>query len=255
VKTRILLDNTTFAASGRAIYCGDLKTEGGVHAEEYYRKYSDAEVIDRRSLAELLTAIVLFDQLLWEGSSWYTQESEQTVKQHAQDPDPKTAWLYTWFPVFSQAHKESIIQHHFTENPGMLLTTAHKRALEWVTKRMQTGKYQLPENFKIPQSYYDPDHYERGHLEGMIPSDEPNFDKRYIPLALFLARGLYYQSAVLREDGWSYLPHSFRSVLMEDAEQQAAALICSATTTIDARDVLVLPQSKKTPKRKIVLAK
>jgi hypothetical protein len=67
--TRVLLDYTSFAAAGRAIYYGDLGTEGGRHASSYYELYADARTEDQRSLAEVLTALVLFDQLVWEGSS------------------------------------------------------------------------------------------------------------------------------------------------------------------------------------------
>ncbi len=55
--TTVLIDNTTIAGAGRAIYITSRTDAGGTsHAEEYYSQYPDALAIDSISLAELLTA-------------------------------------------------------------------------------------------------------------------------------------------------------------------------------------------------------
>jgi hypothetical protein len=103
-KSTVIIDNTTFASAGRAIYHGDKRTDGGKHAEEYYQSYPDAVFLDKQSLAEFLTAFTLFDELLWDGSSCI-----QEVIEH--NPDVSYIWIYDWFPQFKYAHQEGIIKH------------------------------------------------------------------------------------------------------------------------------------------------
>ncbi len=155
--SKVLFDNTSFAGTGRAIYAGDSFSKGGSHAADYYELYADAIAEDQRSLAELLTALVLFDELLWEGSSFLSQEiQEMNDDMPGKHDDFSNAWVYSWFPVFSEAHREGVIKHHFARNAGMQLPVARKRAVQWASSRLKEGKIEFPKNFRIPLCYKRP---------------------------------------------------------------------------------------------------
>jgi hypothetical protein len=234
----VLLDNTTIAGAGRCIYSADQRTMGGRHAQEYYSKFPDAPEEDSRSLAEFLTTLVLFDQVKWEGSSWRTQESNAMSDSPVEEWDPKSAWVYSWFPAFSDANDLGVLQHHVTKDASKQLNEAQYRAARWVFGRVQSGTFSLPKNFRVPLSYGDENHEERGSLLRAAAGAGLTLHETNIPLALFLARGLYYQSVAFLEKSWSYLPHSFRASLLFDWEQQFASLLCAVSFKQDAKDVL-----------------
>lgn len=104
-ETVVLIDNTTFASAGRAMYHGNKETKGGEHAEDYSLRYPNAISLDRHSLAEFLRAFILFDVLVWDGSS-YVQELEDM-----DDASGGGVWVYDWFPQFNYAHENGIIDH------------------------------------------------------------------------------------------------------------------------------------------------
>jgi hypothetical protein len=155
---------------------------------------------------------------------------------HAEDYDFRKAWVYSWFPIFLEAYNSGSVRHHFARNAGMQLSSAHHRAVQWVSTRLREIK--LPRGFRTPLCYKDVQHPERDRIVSAAQLARISLHDDEIPIALFLSRGLFYQSVALAESGWSYLPHSFRNVLLRDTSAQAAALICSATTTIDAENVL-----------------
>ena len=54
--TQALIDNTTLAAAGRALYAdnGFTSAHGSEHATDYYRRFPDMRVEDCASFAEFL---------------------------------------------------------------------------------------------------------------------------------------------------------------------------------------------------------
>jgi hypothetical protein len=232
--TRILVDNSTLAAAGRAMYLGDFSVEGGMHAEIYYRRFADAREEDVHSLAELLSIFVLFDQVLWEGSSC-AQESRVMDNSNAAELGD-SAWVYDWFPLYRDAHNNGAIQHYFASSAWDRLREAQRRAAHWVVTRVQSGTYEVQRGFRIPLAYSAEDHYERADIVKTAVQNGLELQARYIPLALFLSRGLYYQSVSYEEPSCSYAPHSFRASLLANIELQASALL--SHVTYDSADIL-----------------
>jgi hypothetical protein len=150
----------------------------------------------------------------------------------------EAAWVYAWFPVFNDARRMSIVEHHITSNASLQLPAAYERASVWVYEQLQNGTYRLPRNFRVPLAYSDPDHPDLAKLANVESEFGITLDHKFVPTALFLARGLFYQGVAYQQAHWSYLPHSFRSILLSDVEQQAASIISAATTSMEAAQVL-----------------
>jgi len=221
-QTVAMVDNTSFAAVGRIYYHGDLNVEGGRHANLYYAKYPDARAIDLQSTAEFLTALVLFDQLIWDESSC-SQESKEM-----EDSIEHCPWVYSWFPFFSEAQEKGIINsidERYTANQRLDL--ARDLALKWVKERLVQDDYQLPSNFKVPLVYYSPDYESSSYFSDGLEELEFELNERQLAIAMFLHRGIYYQSRAFSNEGWSYLPHTFRACLLDDCGWNVLSLICA----------------------------
>jgi hypothetical protein len=227
--TNVVVDNTTFAAAGRVMYSGDLSVEGGQHAEDYYRKFKDQKRSDAQSFLELLTALILFDSLSWNGSS-AAQDARNMNDAHWFSEEE--TWVYKWFPLFwMAANQGNAIQHRtYTgdrKTDGVRLEKAQRVAVEWTRQYAEEKNRSLPLGFRTPIVYLDPKHHERWEITSLLEQRELQFTDDKIALALFLSRGLFYQSETLSEPGLSYLPHSYRAVLLSDPTIASLSLTCS----------------------------
>jgi hypothetical protein len=232
-RTAVMIDNTTYAAAGRAIYFGDKSTKGGMHAEDYYRRYPDAISLDRQSLAEFLTALVLFDTLMWDASSC-VQESKEMVDVCGWNP-----WVYKWFPQFEIASKEGIISHVDEYYAFTRLRRAQLLSLLWVKEHYSKHRATLPPGFRIPLTYKSEDYRDLNAFNELNVEGNFNLDKEELAIAMFLHRGLFYQSRVCSEDGWSYLPHSYRAHLLSIPEIIGMSVMCDDNDNyFNFRDVI-----------------
>jgi hypothetical protein len=228
--TVVMIDNTTFASAGRAIYFGSTDTEGGRHAEDYYRRYSDAISLDRQSLAEFLTALILFDNLAWDGSSCI-QESTDMENQYGWN-----AWLYEWFPQFEMARREGIISHVNERQADSRLSRARLLSLSWVKEHYSTYRPTRPAGFRVPLAYKSDDYKDFPDFCALNEEKEFNLNRDELAVAMFLHRGVFYQSRVCSKDGWSYLPHSYRAHLLAIPEIIALTVMCDDDTYFNLRD-------------------
>jgi hypothetical protein len=208
-RTVIQVDNTTLAGAGRAVYRGSA-TLGGQHADGYYRDRPDAIQDDVRSLAELLTAIVLFDEIRWDGSSCVQDSPEM--------PDALSpwsdAWVYSWFPAFNATEDgKRIIEPVTFGRSDKLVELSIDLVLRWLDAQRSSIASSLPPGFRTPQAYRRSDYHDRRSFEARR-SQYPSLSDEDIALAMFLHRGVFYQSYALSTEGVCYLPHSYRSILL-----------------------------------------
>jgi hypothetical protein len=225
-QTTVLIDNTTFAAAGRTFYFPRLDTEGGRHAHEYYARYHDARALDWQSAGEFLTALILFDRLCWDSAS--------AGGEAPTEPDEHDPWLYAWFPLFRKANELGIIED-FEERymSGERLQLARRLALKWVQEEIAAGCYRLPKGFRVPLAYYAEDYLDREAFEYLNADLGYPLTDDYLAIAMFLHRGLYYQSYTygatswFKEESWSYLPHSHRARLLGSPSWNLLSTICN----------------------------
>ncbi|MCP4897457.1 MAG: hypothetical protein GY906_10845 [bacterium] len=227
-ETIALIDNTTFAAAGRTFYHNDPSGKGGLHAREYYSEHRDAKAIDRQSTSEFLTALVLFDSLRWDSASSSGETPAVT------DDRRYLPWLYDWFPLFHEASQLGIIED-FEERyvSWDRLNLAQQLAFKWVEEQIATEAFQLPSNFRVPLAYYSEDYADRGDFERLNAKNDWALTEDELAIAMFLHRGLYYQSYSYGPsewvdfEGWSYLPHSYRASLLRSPSWNLLATVCN----------------------------
>jgi hypothetical protein len=87
-------------------------------------------------------------------------------------------------------------------------------AIWWAADRYPIVKNELPSGFGVPDLYKADDYYYRSHVLNMVSRSGKNLDDDCINVAMFLARGLYYMTSSLQDPFLSYLPNSYRSVLL-----------------------------------------
>lgn len=227
-QTFVMIDNTTFASAGRAMYHGDKNTYGGTHAKDYYTRYPDAISLDRQSLAEFLTALILFDVLVWDGSS-HVQELKDM-----DDAAVERGWVYNWFPQFKYAYENGIIDHILKNDTreqieGALnrLERAQLLSLQWVKEHFDDEyKSKLPRGFRVPLAYQSEDYRDRSSFIALNQGERFGLNEEQLAVAMFLHRGLFYQSRICSEDGWSYLPHSYRAYFLSIPEVIGLSIMC-----------------------------
>src|SRR3984885_4079067 len=220
--TTILIDNTTIAGAGRILYEHDGSTvEGSAHAQRYFSEYKDARNLDRISFAEFLTALVLFDELKWDGSSCVQDLGEM-------DDSNSDRWVYDWFPVFRELRKAAILREfddRYIGLPGRREDRSRHAALEWTRTQLVHGNFPLPHGFRIPQVYQSETYFDR-HIFDTLNEDY-QLDPHNLAVAAFLYRGMFYMAKTFSEPGWAYLPHSFRGALLSDARCSALSIFCN----------------------------
>jgi hypothetical protein len=225
-ETSVLIDNSTFAAAGRVFYLSDAATEGGRHAREYYAAYHDARALDWQSAGEFLTALILFDRLCWDSASASGEAPTET--------DYRDPWLYAWFPLFRKAHMLGIIED-FEERyvSGERLCLAQQLAFKWVEEQIATGAHKLPRGFRVPLAYYSDGYCEREAFEGLNRDHGFPLTEHQLAIAMFLHRGLYYQSYThgsttwFEGQSWSYVPHAHRACLLRSPSWNLLSTICN----------------------------
>jgi hypothetical protein len=222
-KTKMFVDNTTFAAAGRVLYDGDLNTEGGAHAEYYYGRYKDARDLDRLCFLEFLTALLLFDQLLWWNGSSIENEDEDLYS----PGEDLEVWTYSWFPVFKNAKKNhnAISEIYRLNTDKLRLEIAREVALRWVSKNFTT--FHFPRGFKVPAAYKDKEYRDLPPIRVLQKRLGLNLSEEELQLAMFLQRGLFYQSESLQDSELSYLPHSYRACLVSHPEIASLSMACT----------------------------
>jgi hypothetical protein len=151
LKTKILVDNATLAASGRAIYRNKrmvLESQALEHISRYSKDYPTSIATDVTSLSELITSVVLFDELTWNRGSFVEEEKGQFT---AMMPKEKL-WVYSWFPVFNQARQSGVLtefQEYYSDESSRE-RESQTYSMQWVRDNYLAYKSKLPSDFKIP---------------------------------------------------------------------------------------------------------
>lgn len=195
---------------------------------EHYEYYPDAEMDDRDALAQLLTALTLCDELVWDGSS-IIQESQAMNDARFDD-----AWIYDWFPIFRLMHDNGLLRHVVSRGSEDRLLKARLAALRWVKERYVTREWVPPQGFHVPLSCSLGTHEDSAHFVYLNNHHGLQLRDEEVELALFLHRGLFYQSRVRSQaaDGWSYLPHHYRAAVLQDVPCGVLSALCADEVTM-----------------------
>jgi hypothetical protein len=232
-ETFALIDNTTLAAAGRAMYREVPGSEGYLHARDYYSRFPDLIEEEKKSLAELITAVVLFDHLRWDGASFVQDNEQMDVAVGGSDWINKhlnAAWVYNWFPIFETARRQGILDVFAEGRAGMQLVAAQHLAISLVARKIVFDE--IPVGFRIPQSYGSTHRdywtFQELNKKRDLPLDPPD-----LPIAIFLARGLYYYAWAFGTRGCAYLPHQFRASLISQPAAAIGSLLCGTFDRFD----------------------
>ncbi len=209
-------------------------------------RFPSAEREDRRALYELVTALVLVDELTWEGSSTLTDVTDPPL-----DPDfgkraldsgghQNLAWVYRWFPKFETLRQDkTLLPTYLYDVDRDRLGLAQELVVKWIAgmdalRRTQTSLFVN----KIPLCYRDPAHPDR-HAVRTYGDFRPRLTEDEISVALFVSRGVFYQACTKASNLEGYLPHSCRGYLLQDEGLREIVDYCAlCTNEISATQVL-----------------
>lgn len=209
--TSILVDATTLAAAGRLLHGGD-GTLGSDHAELYYQRFGHASrEEDLHAFQHFLTALVLVDEIRWEGSSYGAQEDPVHPTERMDDMDSSrvSTWVQNWFPRLNQ----KFIRACHLEGVGMCLKTAHWQAASWVAQLSQVD-FDKVQGARLPLWVQDVNHPDRAQLLSAMKAHKVDLPAGRIPLALYVGRGLFCQTAAYGNAVTAYAPHCRRGTLL-----------------------------------------
>jgi hypothetical protein len=233
-ETFALIDNTTLAAAGRAMYRELPGSEGNFHAQDYYSRFPDLIEEEKKSLAELITAVVLFDHLRWDGASFVQDNAQMDVAVGGTDgwinKHLNALWVYSWFPIFETARRQGILDVFAEGRAEMQLAASQRLAINLVAKKVVFDE--IPVGFRVPQSY-GPTHRDYWTFQELNKKSDLPLDPQHLPIAIFLARGLYYYAWAFGTRGCAYLPHRFRSSLISQPAAAVGSLLCGTFDQFD----------------------
>jgi len=208
-ETIAFVDTTTLAGAGRVLHVKEPH-EGGKHADEFYSRYPDTPQEDWLSFVKLLTIVSLFDKVVWEASS---ETYENQLVENFDGLVSCEPWLYRYFPAFKSV-KADLITDVYLNGNNSIWNESIKQACLLVDNIGKNEINSILSTIRLPKWVKDPNHYDRSTLTELASNDKISIDGVKPELALFLARGLYYQSLAVIRDYTGYVPHSFRSLLL-----------------------------------------
>ncbi len=224
MKTTIIVDNATLAAAGRATYRTNLTglpNESKTHIEAYGVNYPTSVASDVVSLSELISALILFDELIWNRGSFVEESKDQFTSNHIN----QECWVYRWFPIFKVAYEFEALNPFRDYDDIHQQENAQNAAMDWVKRNFSSFKKSLPADFKIPEAYKSNKYH---YLEEFNKKNSLyNLNEYELAVAMFIHRGLFYLSQAYNIPGASYLPHGNRASFLVDDELSIQAYIVS----------------------------
>lgn len=234
METKIIIDNATLAAAGRATYSknvGVLSRASKNHILEYYNNYPTAALTDIKSLSELISALVLYDSLIWNRGSFVEEEKEQFTSNLINE----NCWVYSWFPDFKIAYHNDILLPFNSYRNEEIQYQSQNYALDWVSKNYREYTSKLTTDFKIPNAYFSDKYHYLPEFQEKNKKYKLNNDE--LAAAMFIHRGLFYLSFAHSKEGLSYLPHAHRSIFLVDDELSLYSYLASGSRVFSTRAV------------------
>lgn len=240
MKTTILVDNATLAAAGRATYRQmdtGLPPESLNHISTYEKNFPTSVASDAVSLSELITSLILYDELTWNRGSCVEEDKDQFTGMVLKE----RLWVYSWFPLFQQANEANVLtefQDYYSHE------TSREResqifSLKWVKEYYSSYKGNLPTDFKVPEIYGSDNYMYRSKFEQL--NSKFDLNEEQLQVAMFIHRGLFYLSHVFSKEGYSYLPHGNRASFLMDEKLNLMAYVISGCNNykyrIDANNI------------------
>ena len=207
------------------------------HISTYSREYPTSIASDAVSLSELITSLILFDELTWNRGSCVEEDNDQFTGMVPKE----RLWVYSWFPVFRQANEFQILTE-FQEYYRYEASREHESqiySLKWVKEYYSSYKGKLPADFKVPEIYGSTNYMYRRDFEKLNIQFELNEEQ--LQIAMFIHRGLFYLSHVFSKEGCSYLPHGNRASFLIDEKLSLMSYIISGCNNykyrVDAKSI------------------
>ena len=207
--TRALFDNSAFAGVMR-LYSPDIEMH-----DRFLKQYPAHRSIDELSLADFLTALCIYDQILLESSSAWNEkqlraEGYRTATRETIDGSSAgwVAQLKRLLPkrvsvlISDAAFHKSIIDEEEAASKALQIFTSPLKQ----TVLLEPGE-------KIPNVYYAPDYIYRERFTKLNDAASTRLDQEELAQAMFLHRGLFLQS-VAHENKCVYLPYHYRGKML-----------------------------------------
>jgi len=128
----------------------------------------------------------------------------------------ESCWVYKWFPVYLKAYNNNVLVPFRDYNDDQMQYEAQIYALDWVKRRYESYKPNLPTYFKVPNSYTSDQYCYLQDFEKKNKDYNLSYDE--LSVAMFIHRGIFYLSHTFKHHGSSYLPHSNRASFLTDDE-------------------------------------
>jgi hypothetical protein len=190
--TRALLDNSAFAGVMRL-----LKPTIEQH-QRFLALYPEHRAVDQASLADFLSALCLYDDLVLESSSQVTgSQSHSWVEE-----------MKSMLPAEVAKLVEESTSSSFDEDEEDSI----KRAFDVMTSPLRSS-LELPEGAKIPNVYYAQDYAYREAFCDLNKAAGSLLNDDELARAMFMHRGLFLQSWAHRAN-CVYIPYGYRGAML-----------------------------------------
>jgi len=203
-KTTAILDNSSFAGVMR-LFAPYLKSH-----RVFLDKYPEHKLVDQVSLADFLTSICIYDDILLESSSWASVYNAGDVQKI---PDKRGE---SWVHQLKKLLPDEISKHIWDSPLSGDEITENERAQELAVDIFCSELYpnvQLKRGEKIPGVYTSPSYVYRKNFLIINEAKGGKLNEEQLAQAMFLHRGLYLQ-AQAQEDSATYVPYLYRGRML-----------------------------------------
>lgn len=197
--TRALIDNSAFAGVMR---CYSPKLE--MH-RTFLKNYPEHREIDEASLADFLTAICIYQELLIESSSGWNDTELRRARGVVGD-----SWVDS-LRGFLPKEIALLIKNAYFSDPEAS-EEAMEQAFDILSSPMKDSL--LAESIpQLPLVYFAKDYVYRPFFEKMNRDHQFSLNEKELVLSMFLHRGLLLQS-IAHQSHCVYLPYQYRGKLL-----------------------------------------
>ena len=203
-----LLDNSSFAGVMRLLV-PDLEAH-----RTFLDRYPEHRAVDEVSLADFLTAICAFDNILLENSSRTAAFAAADVQQLPVEDPRNDTWVAQLLRLLPAEIRRLVYGAPLDEKEGVILAEAATEELAFdIFRSPLAAKVRLQGGEKLPQVYTSPTYVYRERFVALNEAAGRPLDAPSLAQAMFLHRGLYLQRFAQKNSA-TYLPYLYRGRML-----------------------------------------
>ncbi len=223
-ETEVLLDNSSFAGLMRC-YKPELESH-----QEFLNDFPEHRVTDYVSLAQILTAICLYDVILVEGSSTgHYNSAVDIIPSHGKmiSRDQASNWVNDLCKMLPKEIQTIIKSEPFyTTNDRILKLDGPSQELAFnLFKTHLRNRMILKSNEKIPNVYSSKTYINRKRFEELNNKSDSPLSENELIQAMFLHRGILLDFISSEYSHMTYFPYSYRGKLLELLPPNTSSLV------------------------------